>query len=149
MNKIKCLLIFVTSFGWAQQQRSLQECEEAFRNNNLQLLAQAYNINQADAEIIQAKIWDLPQFGFTGNLYNPEDAQFLELGPSKSAQISQLFLLGGKRQKQIDFAKSNKELAQLQYKQLTEDLKSQLRETFYALYFDQKKIKWIETPNSE
>jgi cobalt-zinc-cadmium efflux system outer membrane protein len=107
----------------------------------LQLLAQEFNISQTDAEIIQAKIWDLPQFGFSANLYNPQDSKLLEVGPTKSAQISQLFLLGGKRQKQIDYIKTNKELAQLQYKQMSIDLKSQLRETFYSLYFDQKKLK--------
>lgn len=140
MNKLVGLFLCVSPLFYAQQVKSLQDCEDAFRNNNLQLLAQEYNISQADAEIIQAKIWNLPQFGFSTNAYYPEKGKFFHIGQSNNASISQLFLLGGKRQKQIDFAKSNKELAQLQYRQLSVDLKSQLVETYYALYFDQKKI---------
>jgi cobalt-zinc-cadmium efflux system outer membrane protein len=140
MNKLVGLFLCVSPLFYAQQVKSLQDCEDAFRNNNLQLLAQEYNISQADAEIIQAKIWNLPQFGFSTNAYYPEKGKFFHIGQSNNASISQLFLLGGKRQKQIDFAKSSKELAQLQYRQLSVDLKSQLVETYYALYFDQKKI---------
>ncbi|ULT22760.1 hypothetical protein KUH03_26050 [Sphingobacterium sp. E70] len=41
---------------------TLPECEEAFRKNNLSLLAQQYDISQAEADVIQAKIWELPQW---------------------------------------------------------------------------------------
>lgn len=44
----------------AQQNMSLLDCEEAFQKNNFQLLAEQYNINMADADILQAKIWELP-----------------------------------------------------------------------------------------
>lgn len=145
MKKICILLVLGIHFIGAQQKMTLSECEDAFRKNNLQILAEKYNISQADADIIQAKIWDLPEFGFSANLLNPnKPVRVFHIGPSKNAQITQLFLLGGKRQKQIDFAKSNKELAQLQYNQLVVDLKTQLRETFYAIYFDQKKIQSID-----
>ena len=58
--RIKILMFFLgSSIGvFAQKSMSLRQCEEAFRNNNLQLLAEQYNISQADADIIQAKIWD-------------------------------------------------------------------------------------------
>lgn len=141
MRFISLVLCVLSLPLFAQKERTLQECESALQQNNLRLLAEELNVNITDAEIIQAKIWDLPQFGFSANLYHPQGAQLFNIGPTKSAQITQLFLLGGKRQKQIDFVKSNKELAQLQYQQLTQDLKSQLRESFYSLFFDQKKLK--------
>ena len=46
-------------FVYSQQRMSLEECEESFQKNNLQLLAAQYNISEAEADIIQAKIWDL------------------------------------------------------------------------------------------
>jgi cobalt-zinc-cadmium efflux system outer membrane protein len=61
MNKFAGLFIVISSFMAAQQQMSLRDCEEAFQKNNLQLLAEQYNINMADADILQAKIWELPQ----------------------------------------------------------------------------------------
>jgi cobalt-zinc-cadmium efflux system outer membrane protein len=116
----------------------------SFRSNNLQLLAEQYNISQADADIIQAKIWDLPEISFTGNAYNPEDKKPFDVLHSKDVEIQQLFVLGGKRKKEVDFAKTNKELAKLQYKQLAVDLLSQLKETYYSLYYDGRKLLRID-----
>ncbi len=144
MNKISAIALLLSGWVFSQQKISLAESEAAFKQNNLQLLAEQYNVSQADADILQAKIWNLPEFGFSANLINPEKRTVLDVGPTKTAQLSQLFLLGGKRQKQVDFAKTNKELAQLQLNQLLVDLRSQLRETFYTIYFDQKKILSIE-----
>ncbi|WP_317616895.1 TolC family protein [Elizabethkingia miricola] len=122
----------------------MEECEEAFRKNNLELLAQQYNINLADADIIQAKIWDLPEVTFQANAYNPEGKKFFDIGRSKNATIQQLIYLGGKKKNEIEFAKSNKELAQLQFSQLLADLRSQMRETYYALYFEEKKLQSVD-----
>ncbi|WP_236612696.1 TolC family protein [Elizabethkingia meningoseptica] len=122
----------------------MEECEEAFRKNNLELLAQQYNINLADADIMQAKIWDLPEVTFQANAYNPEGKRFFDIGKSKNATIQQLIYLGGKKKNEIEFAKSNKELAQLQFSQLLADLRSQMRETYYALYFEEKKLQSVD-----
>ena len=145
MRKIVPILLMVSSSAFAQQRMSLEECEAAFRANNLQLLAQQYNINMADADIMQAKIWDLPQAGFGANIYDPENKKLFHVGQSKNATIQQLIYLGGKKKNEIDFAKSNKELAQLQFNQLLADLKSQMKETYYALYFEQKKMESVQT----
>lgn len=142
--RIAGLMILISTGLFAQQQMTLQDAEDAFRKNNLQLIAQAYNINQAEADVIQAKIWDLPVGSFSANLAEPSKPSFFNIGPTKSLQVSQLFLLGGKRQKQVDFAKTNIELAQLQFKQLTVDLRTQLRENFYAIYFDKRKVQSID-----
>ncbi|HAY3552346.1 transporter [Elizabethkingia meningoseptica] len=123
---------------------TMEECEEAFRKNNLELLAQQYNINLADADIMQAKIWDLPEVTFQANAYNPEGKRFFDIGKSKNATIQQLIYLGGKKKNEIEFAKSNKELAQLQFSQLLADLRSQMRETYYALYFEEKKLQSVD-----
>ncbi|UOE41595.1 TolC family protein [Chryseobacterium suipulveris] len=144
MRKFFVLALLAPVFFFSQQSRTLQQCEEAFIKNNLLLIAQQYNIDVNDADIMQAKIWDLPQVSFQANLIDPNKPSFLNLGPSKSVGVQQLFLLGGKRKLEVEFAKSNKELAQLQFNQLLVDLKAQLRETFYSLYFDQKKIKNID-----
>lgn len=143
MTKYFFLLILVSSCLFSQQKMTLTDCEDAFRKNNLQLLAEQYNISETDADIMQAKIWDLPQVQFSANAVDPNKPSFFNVGPTKSIQLSQLFLLGGKRQKQIEYIKSNKELAQLQYNQLLVALKAQLRETFYSIYFNQKKLQSI------
>lgn len=123
---------------------TLENCEETFLKNNLALLAQQYNVSLSDADIAQAKIWDLPYASIESNIYNPQNKKVFDVTNSKSVQIQQLLLLGGKRKSEIEFLKSNKELSQLQFQQLLADLKAQLRENFYSLYFEQKKVENIE-----
>jgi len=141
MNKIAGLFIVVSSFMAAQQQMSLLDCEEAFQKNNLQLLAEQYNINMADADILQAKIWELPQLSGQINAYNPEGQKVFDIGHAKGAQVTQLIYMGGKKKNEIAFAKSNKELAQLQFSQLLVDLKTQLHTTYYNLYYENLKLE--------
>lgn len=146
MNKITTLVLSVSAFVClsGQQQMSLQDCELAFQKNNLQLLAAQYNINMADADIIQAKIWELPQIEGYVNAVNPQDKRVFDVGRAKGVEITQLIYLGGKKKNEIQFAKSNKELSQLQFSQLLVDLKTELRQTYYNLIYEQKKRKSIE-----
>lgn len=140
MNKIAGLFIAISSFMAGQQQMSLLDCEEAFQKNNLQLLAEQYNINMADADILQAKIWELPQLSGQINAYNPEGKKVFDIGHAKGAQITQLIYMGGKKKNEIAFAKSNKELAQLQFSQLLVDLRTQLHTGYFNLYYEKLKL---------
>lgn len=144
MKRMIAVCLLVSSLVFSQQKISLADAELAFSKNNLQLLAQEYNLSVADADIIQAKIWDLPQASFQGNMYDPENKQIFNLGPSKSFAVQQLFLLGGKRKNQVDLAKSNKELAKLEFQQLLVQLQTQLREIFYTFYYDMKNLESID-----
>lgn len=141
MNRIAGLLIITSSMVAAQQQMSLSDCEEAFQKNSLQLLAEQYNINMADADILQAKIWELPQLSGQINAYNPEDRRVFDIGRAKGAEISQLIYMGGKKKNEIAFAKSNKDLAKLQFSQLLADLRAQLHTIYYNLYYERLKLE--------
>jgi len=120
---------------------SLLECENAFQQNNLQLLAEQYSINMADADILQAKIWELPQMSGYINGYNPQDRRFLDAGKAKGFEVTQLIYMGGKKKNEIAFAKSNKELAQLQFSQLLVELRTQLHTNYYNLYYEKLKLE--------
>nr|WP_314498623.1 TolC family protein [uncultured Chryseobacterium sp.] len=141
MNKIAGLFVVISSIMTAQQQMSLLDCENAFQANNLQLLAEQYNINMADADILQAKIWELPQMSGYINAYNPEDRKVLQAGKAKGFEITQLIYMGGKKKNEVAFAKSNREMAQLQFTQLLVDLRTQLHTNYYNLYFEKLKLK--------
>ncbi|SMC53586.1 TolC family protein [Chryseobacterium sp. YR221] len=141
MNRITMLFLAISSFVAGQQQMSLLDCEEAFQKNSLQLLAAQYNISEAEADIIQAKIWDLPNLSVELNAIDPENNKILHIGSTgaKEFGVDQLLTLGGKRKNEVAFAKSNKEIAELQFKGLIIDLRTQLRNTFYSIIFDEKK----------
>ncbi|MCX8533807.1 TolC family protein [Chryseobacterium luquanense] len=141
MNKIAGLFVVISSVITAQQRMSLLECETAFQQNNLQLLAEQYSINMADADILQAKIWELPQMSGYINGYNPEDKRFLDAGRAKGFEVTQLIYMGGKKKNEIAFAKSNKELSQLQFLQLLVELRTQLHTNYYDLYYEKLKLE--------
>lgn len=131
----------ISSVISAQQQMSLLECENAFQQNNLQLLAEQYSINMADADILQAKIWELPQMSGYINAYNPQDKRVLDAGRAKGFEVTQLIYMGGKKKNEIAFARSNKELAQLQFSQLLVELRTQLHTNYYNLYYEKLKLE--------
>lgn len=141
MNKIAGLFVVISTAMMAQQRMSLADCEESFQRNNLQLLAEQYNMNMADADILQARIWDLPQLSGQMNAYNPQDHKIFDAGHAKGAQVTQLIYMGGKKKNEIAFAKSNKELARLQFSQLLADLKTQLHTAYYNLYYEKLKLE--------
>ncbi len=141
MNKIAGLFVVISSVMTAQQQMSLLDCENAFQANNLQLLAEQYNISMADADILQAKIWELPQMSGYINGYNPEGRKILDAGKAKGFEVTQLIYMGGKKKNEIAFAKSNKDVAQLQFSQLLAELHSQLRTNYYSLYYEKLKLE--------
>jgi cobalt-zinc-cadmium efflux system outer membrane protein len=127
----------------AQTTLTLEECEAQFRKNNLFLLAEEYSISAAEAAVIQARIWELPTLYGELNAYNPDEKKTFDIGQAgqKSAQISQLIYLGGKKRSEVAFARSNLEIATLQFEQLVRELRYQLRESFYSIHFDLLKAK--------
>lgn len=126
----------------AQQSLTLEACEALFQKNNLQLLAEQYNITAARASVIQARVWEQPYLSGELNAINPGANRFFDIGATgqKSAAVQQLIYMGGKKRNEIAFSRSNVVLAELQFEQLLRDLKFQLRQNFYSLYFDEQNI---------
>ncbi len=143
---IVALSLFSLSSTQAQTLLTLSQCESLFFKNNLQLLAGQLNIEKSKASIIQAKIWSLPQLSGEINLFNPGNNTFFDVGQQgeKIIAAEQLIYLGGKKRKEIDFAKANVSLAELQFEQLLRNLNFELRSTFYSLYYTQKEINGIK-----
>jgi cobalt-zinc-cadmium efflux system outer membrane protein len=72
---------------------NIKQIEEQFLKNNLTLVAEKYNIDNAAAQIITAKLFANPDFNFqNGILNNTHDAY-----KNQSVGISQLFTTAGKR----------------------------------------------------
>ena len=141
------LAIFYVTTSFSQKNVSLQDCENLFQKNNLLLLAEQFNISASNASVIQAKIWEQPYVEAEFNLYNPDENRYFDTGRNGQKQFSvqQLIYLGGKKKNEINIAKTNVALAQLQYEQLLRSLLLETRKNFYDLYFDLNKYKSIES----
>ncbi|MHB1922602.1 MAG: TolC family protein [Chitinophagaceae bacterium] len=140
-------LLFQTLSGYAQYtggdtlKISLPEAEKTFLQNNLLLLAQQYNVKAAKAMILQAKLWNNPNLSISQGAYNPETKKYFQVGAKdgeESASIQQLFLLAGKRNKQIKMAQTNYQLTQYGLFDLLRTLKFTLRSDFFEIYFNQQ-----------
>ena len=135
-------MCFLISGLQAQQAFTIEECENQFLKNNLLLVAEQFNVDASKAAIIQAKVWDNPYVSSEINLYNPNNQQYFDVGTAgqKAFAIQQLIYLSGKRRNEIALAKTNSAMAQLQFEDALRNLRASLKQSFYTIYFDSRKI---------
>ncbi|RZJ90808.1 MAG: TolC family protein [Chryseobacterium sp.] len=125
----------------------LKQAEILFLKNNFDLLASNYQIDQAKAEVITAKLFDNPELEYENLFYNHETKKFLQTSYAYgqyAGSISQLVKLAGKRNKNIKLAQTGVKLAELEYFDLMRTLKFELRNTFYKAYFATQSIQVYE-----
>ena len=147
MKKLVFGTFILLSTHLFSQNISLQDCESQFLKNNLYLLANHFNIDAAEAQVLQAKTWDNPTIGIEFNAWTPNgEKKYFNIGSSgeKSGYIQQLIHIGGQRKYQINIAKSNTKMAELDFSILMLDLKQQLRNSFFTIYFDNQSIIQID-----
>lgn len=150
MYKMRHILLIFISLLWlhcfGQKPITINEAELQLQKNNLQLLAQQYSISASQAAVIQAKIWEQPYLSGEFNTINPQDNSVFDIGNTgqKGLAIQQLIYLGGKKKNEISFAKSNVAIAELEFEQLLRNLKYQLNQNFYSVYFDRQKINSLD-----
>jgi cobalt-zinc-cadmium efflux system outer membrane protein len=119
---------------------TIKQAEDQFIKNNLQLIIQRYNIDNANAQIITARLFPNPDFNFSNGIHTNDATQ----GPAYKDQsfgISQLFTTAGKRNKNIQLAKLSVEQAKFQFFDLLRTLKFTLRSDFYNVYFQEQSAK--------
>jgi cobalt-zinc-cadmium efflux system outer membrane protein len=125
-------------------QLNLSQTEDRFLKNNLSLLIQRYQIDQAQAGIITARLFNNPDFSIANVLYNPQTKKFFDMshdGGEYSAQLSELFLTAGKRNKNIQLAQISAQQAQYQFYDLLRTLRYTLHTDFYKIYFQEQSAK--------
>ncbi|QDA58659.1 TolC family protein [Hymenobacter jejuensis] len=121
---------------------TLAEAEQRFTQNNLSLLAQQYNVSAAEAQIVQARLWDNPTISIEQNTYNPATRKHFDVTKSGESivQVQQLFAIAGRRKAAAKVAQQNALVEQYTFQDLLRNLGYQLRTTFYDLYFKQRTV---------
>jgi len=114
---------------------TIQQAEDRFLKNNLSLIIQKYNIDNANAQIITARLFNNPDFSFSNGVFATQVPNALS---EQSIGLSQLFTTAGKRNKNIQLAKIGVQQAQYQFFDLLRTLKYSLRSDFYSIYFQQQ-----------
>ncbi|MCL6524979.1 MAG: TolC family protein [Thermoflavifilum sp.] len=120
----------------------LREADSLFQVKNLSLIAQRYQIDAAQASVWQAKLWPNPNISITQGGFDPQTRKWFDLSSSgeTALQLQQLILLAGKRNKQIQLARTNVALNQYSFFDLLRTLAYTLHQDFYQLYFLQRSL---------
>ena len=126
----------------------LPTADKMFLDSNLLVLAQKYNIDAQRALVIQAKVYPNPNISWARGpiipLHDPTSSipnSSFTNNAETQAQLSQLILLAGKRNKQIKIAAANVTLAEYQFFDLLRTLKYTLHSDFYNIYYLQQSAK--------
>lgn len=121
---------------------SLQDAEKRFSACNLNLIAERYNIDMAEAELIQAKLFDNPVISLEQNVYNRLNGKYFDVGREGEAavEIEQLIQIAGQRNNRIRLEKINRERAVYQFEEVLRTLRSELKTKFIDLYYMQKSL---------
>jgi cobalt-zinc-cadmium efflux system outer membrane protein len=131
-------LILLTAFGLSAQDTlhlSTRRADSIFLAKNYYLLAASMDIEAQRAQVLQAKIYPNPIFTADVNAYDPSGNQAFHVGKTgqKSFQLEQLIILGGKRHAEIELAKTNVGIAELEFQQLVRELKFRLHSDLYTI----------------
>ncbi|MFD0793050.1 TolC family protein [Mucilaginibacter litoreus] len=125
------LLVFAGSRALAQTDTlriTSKEAEKLFINNNLELLAQKYNVDASQALVKQAKLWDNPTLSTDQNITDAGKKFFDHSngGGQILVQLSQVFKTAGKRGKQVQVAQDGVQIQQAQFNDLMRNLRYNL-----------------------
>lgn len=132
---VALLGLSASCLGQGKVSLSLAQVDSLFLKNNLLLLAQEYNINIQEAYVLQARSYPNPLFSADINALDPDNEKTFHTGKSgqKAFSIEQLILLGGKRKTEIELAKQNKHVAELELEDLLRNLQYQLHTSYYTI----------------
>lgn len=151
MNRAFLFLLFLLLAGkmCAQQVAgtlTLKEAEQRFLERNLSLIAERYNIDMAQAQVLQAKLFENPVISLEQNVYNRLNGKYFDFGKEGEAvvEIEQVIHLVGQRNKQVRLEKINKEIAEYQFEEVMRTLRQELNEKFVEVYFLSKSIAIYE-----
>ena len=151
MNRAFLFLLFLLLAGkmCAQQVAgtlTLKEAEQRFLERNLSLIAERYNIDMAQAQVLQAKLFENPVISLEQNVYNRLNGKYFDFGKEGEAvvEIEQVIHLAGQRNKQVRLEKINKEIAEYQFEEVMRTLRQELNQKFVEVYFLSKSIAIYE-----
>jgi cobalt-zinc-cadmium efflux system outer membrane protein len=142
------LFILLTTSLHAQDtlRITIRQADSLFLQNNLELLAEKYQIDIAKSIEIQDKLWNNPTFGVEVSAYNPSRGAF-DVGRNgqKAFTIDQVITRAGKRNKQVALDIESTRKSEYQFYDLIRTLKFDLRQTFFESFYSQQTIALYDT----
>lgn len=119
MNKsLNGFIIFILSITAVSAQDStltFLQAKDRLIKKNFYLLAAYYEINQAEAQVVQAKLYYNPTIYWNQEAYNKTQDKYLKASNQYEAQISQTISIAGRYTNTVKLARINLELNKVQF----------------------------------
>jgi len=138
---MKIIFIVVTCFTltkiWAQIPETIsfnyEDGKAKMLKENVKLLAEYYNLDIAEAEIQQQRLWENPLFVWNAEMYNIAENNYFNFGNQKLLQIEYSFSVSGKRINAIKEARIAADIAKLALSDVIRVLVLEYSNDFYEL----------------
>src|SRR5690606_6246421 len=131
------LLWHATLFAQDTLKINVHQADSLLVARNLSLIVSHYDVDKAEAAIIQARLFDNPELSTEWNLHNPDKGQWFDVGSKgqKIFALEQVFRIAGQRNANIQLAQEQKRMTEYQYQELVRSLKYELHTSFYRFHF--------------
>lgn len=133
------LLLFVNFFYTQNKNLTLADADDLLIKNNLSLLAARYEVDMAEANKIQARLFDNPDISFQVPAYS-KDKGWFDLNGDYELTLQQAIKIAGKKKSGVNLAESQKKLANWQYELLVKQLIYAVHNSYFTIYYLQQSI---------
>ena len=144
MQKLSLILVTIlfpiVLLGQNDVKLSISEADNIFLSQNLILVAQQYNIDKAEAMLIQAGLFENPTVSFEQIAYNSDTKQYFNTATQHAVEIEQVIYISGKRAKQKEIERYGIEIARQEFEIVLRELKYALRANLISAFYTQKAI---------
>ena len=112
---------------------SLDECKAILIKENLSVIASHYDVDIAEAQVIQSRAWNNPVFNWNQDMYSVEKNQYFNFANQFLVQIDIVFSIAGKYTNTVRLAKVKQEGSKLMVKDILRSLMMELNESYNLL----------------
>jgi len=133
-----CVVFFVwlTSTHFANAQDSvltLVQAKDRLLKKNFYLLAAYYEVNQAEAQVAQARLWYNPTVSWNQEAYNKAQKEYFKASNQYELQINQTISIAGKHTNTVKLSKLNLEINKVQFTDVIRSLLFELSNDYNNL----------------
>ncbi len=123
---------------------TLHQADSLLLGRSLALIEKQLGIDQAEADRVQAKLFNNPQFSSSW-VVGGQQLPYLDIGPDgeKVMAVEQLFRIAGQRSLAVKAATERKHVSEAEFAELAASLRMQLHTAFYQQYFAQRSASAI------
>jgi cobalt-zinc-cadmium efflux system outer membrane protein len=112
---------------------TLSQARDRLFKKNFYLLAAYYEVGQAEAQVVQARLWYNPTVTWNQEAYNIEQNKYLSARNQYETQINQTISIAGKHTNTVKLARINLELNKVQFEDVIRSLVYELGSTYQNL----------------